>query len=124
MKALRYIISGGSGAVVNLGSMYVLTDVFHVWYLAASVAAFLVSFVVSFTLQRFWTFGYTSTDKLGKHATLYLGVALSNLLFNTAIVFMLVEYLSAGHLFAQFIAGGVVAVWSYVLYQRLVFTTT
>jgi putative flippase GtrA len=119
-KAVRYLISGGSAAVVNLGSFAVMTKVFGVWYLAASIAAFLLSFVVSFVLQRSWTFEVRGTTALVEHTSLYFIAALANLALNTFIVFLLVEYAGSGSLLAQFIAGVIVACESFFVY-RLIF---
>jgi putative flippase GtrA len=118
-KACRYIISGGTAAVVNLGTLYVLTRFFSVWYLAASVVAFVLSLIVSFTLQRTWTFRVYGNRAIMQHSSLYLLAALFNLALNTFILFLLVQYGHAGYIFAQFIAGVIVAFESYFLYRAI-----
>ena len=60
MRIVRFLISGSSAAGINLGTLFVLTHFFDVWYLLSSVVAFSVSFFVSFTLQKFWTFNDAS----------------------------------------------------------------
>jgi len=118
-KPIRYIISGGSGAVVNLGTLYALTHIVGVWYLTASVIAFILSFVVSFTLQRIWTFDIRTRDGIARHGVLYLFVALGNLLFNTAFVYLLVEYLQVWYLLAQLLSGMLIALVSFFVYRKI-----
>ncbi len=50
----RFIISGGTAAFFGLLTLYLLTNIFHVWYLVSSTTAFLVGFVLAFSLQKFW----------------------------------------------------------------------
>lgn len=118
-KVARYIISGGSGAVVNIGTLFVLTHFFSVWYLASSVIAFLASFVVSFTLQRMWTFDHRTAEGLARHTSLYFVVAVGNTFLNTALVFGLVEYAQVWYVAAQIIAGVCIALSSFFIYRKI-----
>lgn len=116
---VRYIISGGSAAVLNIGTLFVLTHFFGVWYLISSVVAFLVGFLVSFTLQRTWTFDLRTADGLARHTSLYFVVALGNTFLNTVLVFCLVEYMHVWYVAAQIIAGLLIAVTSFFVYKRI-----
>ena len=120
-KAVRYIISGGTGAVVNIGTLFVLTHFLGVWYLASSVIAFIVSCFVSFYLQRTWTFEQNLPGTVTRHMSLYLAVALFNLALNTAIVYVCVEYIGLWYVLAQIVASVIVAVSSFFIYQHLIF---
>lgn len=118
-QVVRYILSGGSGAVVNIATLFVLTHFFGVWYLASSVIAFVTSFFVSFSLQRMWTFNQRTIDGLARHTSLYLFVTVGNTFLNTALVFTLVEYMSVWYIAAQIIAGIVIASISFFVYRKI-----
>ena len=118
-KVMRYVISGGSAAVLNIGTLFVLTHFFGVWYLASSVVAFLVGFVVSFVLQRTWTFDHRTTEGLARHTLLYFIVTVSNTLLNTMVVFGLVEYMRVWYVAAQIIAGAFIALTSFFIYRKI-----
>lgn len=121
-KTLRYIISGGTGAAINIGTLFALTHFFGVWYLASSATAFIAAFFVSFYLQRTWTFQQGGSDGIRRHMALYFAAALFNLFLNTLIVYAMVEYFHLWYVFAQIIAGAAVAVFSFFVYQHLIFT--
>ena len=53
IQFLRYIFVGGIAAVVNIGSLYIFTDVFHLYYLSY---LFLLSLVI--TPLKFYTLLY------------------------------------------------------------------
>jgi putative flippase GtrA len=122
-KTVRYIIAGCTGAAVNIGTLFVLTHFFGVWYLASSVAAFIVAFFISFYLQRTWTFQQGGWDSIHRHAALYLVATLFNLGLNTLIVYVSVESFHLWYLLAQIVAGAIVAVFSYFVYKHLIFMT-
>ena len=123
-KIIKYLISGGSAAVTNLAVLYVSTDFFGIWYIASSGIAFIVSFFVSFILQKFWTFGDTSLHIWKEQIGMYLMAALGNLALNTVSMFCLVEYAHLHYLLAQIITSAFIAFGSFFIYQNLIFSTS
>lgn len=107
--------------MVNLGSLHLLVDVAGAHYLPSSIIAVSLSTVVGFLLQKYWTFAERSSERAVAQFGLYVGIAIANICVNTLLVYGLVEGLGAHHLVAQFVGAGVVAVSSFVMYQRLVF---
>ena len=118
-QPVKFVISGGSAAVVNLGAAYVLTDWLGFWYLTASVISFILSLVVSFSLQKFWTFRDHVLDHWHKQFLLYLIMAVANLAVNTWLVFIEVEWLNLWYLTAQFITGAFIGLYTFFLYRYL-----
>lgn len=120
-RIAKYLGTGGVGLVVNLGSLHLLVDVAGAHYLPSSIIAVSLSTVVGFLLQKYWTFAERSSERAVAQFGLYVGIAIANICVNTLLVYGLVEGLGAHHLVAQFVGAGVVAVSSFVMYQRLVF---
>jgi len=118
---VKYIFSGGMATATNLLILYLLTEYVHLYYLASSVVAFISSVVVSFTMQKFWTFDNQSTENLHKQFSLYFFVVILNLALNTFLVYALVEWFLVWYLLAQFIAGAVIAVASFFVYRNFIF---
>lgn len=121
LKIIRYIISGGSAALVNLGTLYILTDRFGWWYLFSSIVAFGLAFIVSFTLQKFWTFKEKSFHTAPKQLTLYFLVITINLLINTALMYFMVDIINFPYLLSQIIVGGLIAFGSFFVYRHVIF---
>ncbi|OHA19648.1 MAG: hypothetical protein A2836_02080 [Candidatus Taylorbacteria bacterium RIFCSPHIGHO2_01_FULL_45_63] len=122
-KIIRYVTSGGIAAVVNFGSLYILTGIFGVWYLAGAVFAFALSLIVSFTMQKFWTFKHfdVAFATISTQGSLYLLVALGGLVFNTAFVYLAVENLGFHYILAQFISALIVSVANFIFYKTFIF---
>lgn len=120
-KIAKYIVSGGMATATNLAVLYALTDFFRVHYLVSSVFAFIVSVVVSFSMQKFWTFEDSSRDALHTQFVSYSMVVIANLALNTFLVYAFVEWFSFWYLVAQFLAGMFIAVVSFFAYRDLIF---
>ena len=121
MKIIRYIISGGTAAVVDIGLLYVFTDIMGVWYLLSAVLAFIVAFIVSFSLQKYWTFRDHSMERVGKQGSVYFMVAVANLIVNTLLVYIFTDWFDLYHIFSQILAAGLIAINSFFIYQRFIF---
>lgn len=120
-RTLKFLISGGAAAVVDLGSLYMLTEVFHVWYLLSAVLAFVLAFGVSFALQKFWTFDDHALDVIHKQLALYLLLASVGLGLNTLFMYGLVDHAGFHYLTAQIIASACIAVMNFFVYKHVIF---
>lgn len=105
-KSVRYGIVGGGG---GCASFLLYASLVHggVWYLYASPISSWVTYVLSFTLQKTWTFEskevYTAAWQLPAHLCLKL---VWNALFVTPLLlYVLVEYWEWNTLLAQPVAG-------------------
>jgi putative flippase GtrA len=120
-KILRYIISGLVSTFVNIFIIYILTDLFDIWYLVSSVIAFTVGICVSFSLQKFWTFGNDSIANIKKQMFMYLVFALSTVCLNALVVYMGVHFLGIYYVLAQVISSAMIACVSFFVYKRVIF---
>ena len=119
-RLFRYLTAGGTSAVVDLGLLYIFTDIFDIHYLISAVIAFLASFAVSFALQKFWTFQDHSVEHVHRQATVYFIVAAVNLLLNTILMYVLVDIVHVWYIFSQILASGLIACESFFI-SRYIF---
>jgi putative flippase GtrA len=113
-----YFISGGIGALVEIGS-YLLLLRTGMWYLAASVIAFLLSYITSFLLHKYLVFG--RPEDFLKHLRRHAAVEGFNVFATNIVLFMLVEHLHVSAEWAKPITMGLGAMWNFVLFKFLVF---
>src|SRR3989344_1308256 len=96
---IKYVISGGTAAAVDLGLLFLLTEIAGIWYLLSAVIAFICSlFTVFFTL-----------------------VALFNLGLNTLLLYLAVEVWHVWYLAAQFVIMGALAFMNFVINKTVTF---
>jgi putative flippase GtrA len=115
----RFLISGSIGAVVNLGLLFSLTSWLELWYLASAVIAFIVAMFASFTLQKFWTFRDNNLDRVSNQFRFFVSIAVFNLGLNTLLMYLFVDGTGLHYLLAQVFAGGLIAIWSFLLTPTL-----
>lgn len=118
--AIRFIISGGTSAFVDLLVLYILNLVLGIHYLTSAVLAFIVAFGVSFTLHKFWTFK-SHGESAQKQVTMYLGTSLFGLCLNTLLMYIFVSFVHLAVLPAQVVVGIIVAFFSFFLSHNFVF---
>lgn len=120
-KILRFLISGGFATGVDFFFLYAFTEWAGLYYLVSAVLAFLISVVVSFVLQKFWTFKNKARENMREQAFVYMTLAGFNLALNTLLVFMFVEYAELHYLVGQFISSGLIALGNFLVYHFIIF---
>ena len=117
----RYVISGGTAATVNLILLYVLTDYLAIWYLFSTMLAYVISFFVSFSLQKFWTFRDSRKDQINRQLVIYACIAGFGLGFNVLLMYFLVDIFHIWYMFSQIIVGFILAFCNFLFYKFFVF---
>ena len=117
---LRFIISGGTSAAVDLILLYLFNSILGIHYLLSSIMAFTGAFSVSFTLHKFWTFK-SHKESTHKQVVMYLATSLFGLLLNTFLMYVFVDLIHIMVLLSQIIVGLIVACFSFFLSHRFVF---
>ena len=117
----RYVIAGGSSAVVDLALLYLLHSVCNIYYLFSTILAFTGAFFVSFTLHRLWTFKSSIRLNPRKQVGLYLATSLVGLALNTLLMYISVDHFHIRVILSQILVGGLVACCTFFLSRNIVF---
>lgn len=120
-RIFRFLVSGGLSVLTNLLCLFVFTEYFHVYYLYSAMLSFSAGFLVTFFLQKFWTFRCDDVSKMPKQMGMTFIIALANLLLNTFLVFVFVEIFYAWYIFAQAGASLIISFETYFLYKNVIF---
>lgn len=121
MKRLfRFLISGGSAAVVEYGVFIVLASLLSFSLIIAQSVSFMVGFVVSFSLNRAWVFK-SGKGNVKSQLVKYSTLAFVNLILSNILIAFLVNIIDLSDLLAKFIVMGCVAAWNYVIFSKLIF---
>lgn len=121
LKIFRFLVSGTLAAATHLGLLYLLTEYAGIWYVLSSTVGWGGGFIVSFTLQKYWTFENHSHQLIGQQAIRYFLLQGFNLFLNGTLLFFLTDTLGVWYLLSQFVILLVLAVWTYVVSQRFIF---
>lgn len=116
----RYVIVGVFAVVLNIGLLYVFTDILGWWYLASAVTSFVITFLVAFTLQKHFTFRDGGGAYLRQGAS-YLAIGLMNLVLDAILLFIAVDLLHIWYLGAQIMIMGFLAFVSFLANRHVTF---
>ncbi len=118
---VRYVMSGGTSALVNLATLYCFNYILGFYYLTASIIAFIVAFFVSLILHKFWTFQDMSTENIHRQTVMYLLSSLFGLSLNTTLMYFFVSILHIWIMPSQVFAGLFVASCTFFISKHIVF---
>ncbi len=96
---LRYAVVGFTGFAVDTAVVRLMMDVAHLDYRAGRLISFSVAVMVTWLLNRAWTFKHTASDAGVKQAAVYVGVQIAGGLLNIGaynLAIMAAPYLQHG----------------------------
>ncbi|MCR8632578.1 GtrA family protein [Paenibacillus radicis (ex Xue et al. 2023)] len=109
---LKYGAVGLLGTVLHFAVLYVLVEAFHVYPIIASALGFIVVLIVSYFLNKMWTF---RTSPSGWRPLIkYTVVSVTGLLANTSIIYISVDVLHWHYLIGQCLVVVVVPILNFV----------
>ncbi|MBD3234719.1 MAG: hypothetical protein GF315_13420 [candidate division Zixibacteria bacterium] len=121
-RFLKFSIVGGSGVAVNMGLLYLLTEVVGLYYVISSLIAIETSIITNFVLNDFWTW----RDKRGLTGSVFLirllkyntSASLAAFIGNFVTLTALTEFFGFYYLIANLIGIGVGILINFFLNDR------
>lgn len=118
---IKFILAGSIATSVDLVVLFFLTEILGIWYLLSAVFSFLTGFVVSFFLQKFWTFRNRVTASFYKQVLNYLFVMGISLIIGLNFLYILVDRFAIHYLIAQVVVDGILAVGRFFINRYIIF---
>lgn len=115
----KFIATGGAATVTHVTVFVVLVELFNVSPVIASIPSFLTALCVSYYGNRTWTF--QSTGSHAEELPKYTLVAVTGLLLNISITYVVVDILRAGYAVALVLVITGVPVVTFWLSKKWVF---
>ena len=118
-QLIKFFVTGVTATLVHLGVFYVLKQSMHV--VPATTIGFFFFFVVSFTLQKFWTFNDQKGGNVHKQGVSFFVLQISNLIINAVTMHILVNIFGVWDMLAQFLVLGTLAVSTFIISKLFIF---
>lgn len=120
MKICRYCISGGTGALIDFGVYSALIYFFSTNYLVSNLISFSCGTVVTYYLQKNWTFQYKTTKNIAVFQRYIVAVLLTYTL-NNFLLFAFVGILILNVFLAKILQIVLSTFFAYTINSRYVF---
>ncbi|HOY46497.1 MAG TPA: GtrA family protein [Candidatus Dojkabacteria bacterium] len=118
---IRYLIIGFTTFGMQIGLLYLFTQLLGLEKVMGNVFSTLLSVVFNFIMSNYWTFKAGSgakKKKLGRYLVLFT----FNYLFDTALAFpLLVNSFNVNQYIAKIVITGMIVAWNFFLYKLWVF---
>jgi len=107
-RVVPFLIVGALSTLCNLFMLFMLTHFAGLWYIYSELCAFCISYGVTFTLHRVWTFRGSSKSKMSQ-IMLHLPFQILTLAADESMLYVLVEYAGLWYPLGQFITSSLLA---------------
>lgn len=115
-----YVFLAGLAALVDVTTLYLLTNFGHLFYWYSAAISYLVGMLVNFTLNKYLNFKNQS-KKILRQGGLFFIVALVGLLLNQLIIYILTEGFGCWYMLSKFVSLVLVMFWSFWGHKNLTF---
>lgn len=115
----KYAIVGLISGIIDFGILFILTDFFHLYYLASATISFILGGASNYWMNKNWTF--KSDGQHRKQLPVFFVIATSGLLLNNYILFISVEHFGFHYLWGKVLAAAIVLFWNFFGNKYLTF---
>lgn len=118
---IKFFVAGSSAGVTNLVLLYFFYGLLKFDVILSTSIAFILSFLVSFVLQKLWTFRNYSREQVTRQLILYVINIAIGLGLNAWLMHLLVNVWSVWYMLAGVLVNLFIGIWNYIVYRYLVF---
>ena len=119
-RFIFFSISGSVSLFTDVSLLYILTDIFNVWYLLSATISFLIASLVHFTILRLWVFEHNKVNHW-KQFSYFFSIHTANLILGLTLLYLLVEYAGAWYILAKILTVSVTVFSNFFLQRRFTF---
>jgi putative flippase GtrA len=117
---MRYLLVGGTCAILDLLLLYTFVNYFHIWYLYAATASFTIVMVLGYFGQKYFSFrNYENNHR--KQLTAFIIVALIGLALNATFMFLFVGLMNLWYILASIMTKFIVLIWNFLANKKITF---
>ena len=113
IQFFRYLFVGGIAAVVNIGMLYVFTDVFHLHYILSNVFAFTLGLIVNYLLSKKFVFQDNVSINKAKEFLIYAIIGVIGLGLDTLLIWLFTDIGSIYYMISKLISTMLVLIWNF-----------
>lgn len=118
---IKFFITGSLSGSMDLLTLFVLHQLLGKNIIISTSVAFIVAFLISFSIQKLWTFRNHSQNKLARQLVLYIINAFISLGLNGLAMHYLVVNLELWYLLAQIIVNLFLGLINFITYKYIIF---
>lgn len=110
----RFGITGFMAFLLDIGILYVLTEYFGIYYLAAALVSFVAAVLFQYCMGTKYIFGHREDMKPAAELVVFTVLSAVGLGMNEGIMWLFVEQVNIQYLAAKVLTTGIVMGWNFI----------
>ena len=114
IQFLRYIFVGGVSALINISTLFILTDFCHIFYLISNIVGFILGLTTNYLLSKKFIFTTKITLSKSFEFFTYCAVGLIGLGLDTTIMWIATSKMGIYYIITKLISTACVFIWNFI----------
>jgi len=119
IQFFRYLFVGGFAAVVNIGSLYLLKEFLHIYYLVANIAGFVLGLITNYLLSKWLVFAKEDNMNGIIEFIIYAIIGVIGLGLDTLFIWLLTDKMQLYYMASKIVSTGLVFIWNFFARKAL-----
>ena len=114
IQFIRYFFVGGVAAVVNIGTLYLLVDMFNFNYILSNVIGFVLGKIINYCLIKMFVF--TSENSMSKifEIIMYIVIGILGLCFDTFMLWIFTSIVGLYYMLSKIVSTLLTFGWNFL----------
>jgi putative flippase GtrA len=121
VQFLRYILVGGIVFIIDFGSLFILTEVFGIYYLISAALAFTLGLIANYFLSISWVFNIRILTKKHFEFGVFALIGIIGLFFNEVLIWVLTEDQGINYLISKIFTSILILFWNFYARKFILF---
>ena len=119
IQFVRYFFVGGIAAVVNIGLLFIFTEMFNINYVVSNIFAFIFGLIVNYSLSKKIVF--TNDNSINKYFEfiMYAIIGVIGLGIDTLVLFIFTDKFKIYYILSKIISTMITFVWNFIARKLL-----
>jgi len=119
----RYIIVGGLAFIVDIFSLYIFTEYYHIHYLISAIVSFIFGMLVNYFLSVIWVFKNRSIKSKHMEFVIFVLIGIVGLFLNEFVIWIFTEVIFMIHyLYSKVISAFLIFLFNFYLRKKILFS--
>lgn len=122
IQLLRYLFAGSVAFGIDMGILWFLTDIAHIYFMISSTISFLVGLIVSYLMSIFWVFDEKRIEKKTVELTIFAAIGGVGLVLTSSFMWLFTSVLFVYYIYSKILTTGIVFIWNFIAKKKILFT--
>ena len=109
IQFIRYFFVGGTAFIVDIGSLYILTEFFGIYYLISATIAFILGLIANYLLSISWVFNKRTLDNKKLEFGIFTIIGIIGLVLNAVLIWFFTEYIQIYYMLSKIITAAIIS---------------